>query len=130
MPILGPRETPEQRAERRGFEQWAKDAARRAHERYRTTAGSGIAEVFLQVLLEKREHLEPPALVRIYSHSDAGTAAELFAIEAEILAERGYVPVSQASGVEHAELGGLTLPSAYEQHTLTVTYGKRPAGEA
>lgn len=130
MPIFGPRETPEQRAEHRAFEQWARDAVRRAHERYHAIAGSGIAEVFLEVLLEKRENLEPPALVRIYSHSDAGTAAELFAIEAEILAERGYVPVSQASGVAPAELGGFALPSAYEQHTLTVTYEKRPPDEA
>ena len=128
MPIFGPRETPEQRVERRAFERWAKDALRRAHERYRPIANARIAEVFLELLLADRAQLREPILTRIYTHRDADVVVELAEIEAGILAEQGYAPVTRVTGVSRSSLGGVTLLGTFEQQTMTVTYERGGTG--
>ena len=128
MPMFGSRETPEQREERRAFERWAKDALRRARERFRLIANTQTAELFLELLLSRPENLREPALTRIYAHRDAEVAVELADIEAGILAEQGYRPVSSVAGVTRSSLGGITMLGTFEQQTLTVTYERRGAG--
>jgi hypothetical protein len=123
--VFGSKETPEQRAERKAFERWAKDALRRAHARYQPIADSRLAELFLEFLLHKLENVRKPVLTRMYTHPDASVAVELFEIEAGILAELGYSPVSQVLGVSQPSLGGITLSRVYERQSLTVTYERR-----
>ena len=66
----------------------------------------------------------------MYTHRDADVVVELAEIEAGILAEQGYAPVTRVTGVSRSSPGGVTLLGTFEQQALTVTYERRPPGGA
>lgn len=124
------RETRDEKEARKAFERWADEAikgARKEYGRFRDGYWNA-AEKRLKELLRDPRYLDQLILVRVYEHRDAKQAARMFEIEANVLAQRAFVPVSQSwSSVKPATslLGGIGLLAA---QTLTVSYERRSDG--